>query len=121
MALASLAVLGAMGLCIDLGMVFIEKAATQGAVDAAALATAQSLDGTADGEARGLAAAAALDNRTGFGARTVPITIEFQTDTSGKERCARASATVRSPLYFGPAVGSARFMDVNATAVACQQ
>ncbi|HTD43841.1 MAG TPA: pilus assembly protein TadG-related protein, partial [Bryobacteraceae bacterium] len=49
MAAACIAMLGALGLAVDMGRIFIAKSETQAYVDAQAIAAALQLDGTSTG------------------------------------------------------------------------
>ncbi|HEV2198419.1 MAG TPA: pilus assembly protein TadG-related protein [Bryobacteraceae bacterium] len=84
MALVAVAMLGALGLAVDMGRIFIIRNETQAFCDAAALAAASYLDNTSDGLQNGDAAAKATAVKWNFSTTTVPSpTVEYATSPSG--------------------------------------
>jgi uncharacterized membrane protein len=69
MAITAIALMGAMGLAIDLGHIFIVKNETQAYVDAAAIAAALQMDGTTAGITRAGSAATNLSASWNFSPR----------------------------------------------------
>ena len=115
MAIAAIALIGAMGLAIDLGHIFIVKNETQAYVDAAALAAALQMDGTTAGISRAGNAAANLSAAWNFSSTTLASpTVEFGASTSGTWYTAanvpdptimnyvRVTKTVAPSVYFVP-------------------
>jgi Flp pilus assembly protein TadG len=131
MAVSAVALLGALGLVVDIGRMFITKNETQAFCDSAALAAALALDGTTDGIA---AARAAVTNSTNSWnlstTRVANPTIVFATTLAGPWAAnpnpasgymyARVSATSAMQLYFLPAVVARQIQDVSSTATAGQ-
>src|SRR4051812_35645207 len=84
MTAASIAMIGALGLAVDMGRVFIIKNETQHFCDSAALAAALQLDGTSAGVTLAKSTATSLADNWNFGTTTVSSpTIEFATSSSG--------------------------------------
>jgi hypothetical protein len=116
MAAASIAVIGALGLAVDMGRVFIIKNETQNFCDSAALAAALQLDGTSAGVTLAKSTATSLTDNWNFGTTTVSSpTIEFATTSTGTWTNAppnpptdyiyvRVKSSVSVPLYFAPVV-----------------
>ncbi len=114
-ALCTFLLFGLMGLAFDVGRMFIAKNEAMAYVDAAAVAAARELDGTAQGGARATTAAQAAWARWNFGTTTFtsPV-IEFSTSKDGPWNVtppggwtnvghARVTANVTNiPLYFLP-------------------
>ena len=94
MAVTAIAMIGAMGLAIDLGHIFIVKNETQAYVDAAAIAAALQLDGTTAGITRANNAASNLSAAWNFSSTTLTNpTVEFSSASSGATWYAPASVT----------------------------
>jgi Flp pilus assembly protein TadG len=132
MAAAAIALIGAMGLAVDLGRVFIAKNETQAFVDAEALAAALQLNGDATGINNAITTVTAGSNAYNFNntdkwnfntARVANPTVEFAAVSSGPWYTsagaiagagvpyssilyARVTATVADKLYFLPVVMS---------------
>lgn len=126
MAITAIAVIGAMGLAIDLGHIFIVKNETQAYVDAAALAAALQLDGTTAGITRANSAATNLSAHWNFDSATLSSpTVEFAALASSSPYscsatwyttanvtsalaptmiCTRVTKTVTPNIYFVPVV-----------------
>src|SRR5258706_5810451 len=84
MAICAIALIGAMGLAVDLGHIFIVKNETQAYVDAAAIAAALKMDGTTAGITRANTAATSLSAHWNFDSATLTTpTVEFSTASSG--------------------------------------
>src|SRR5512140_2645672 len=84
MAVATIAMMGVMGLAIDMGHLFIVKNETQAYVDAAAIAAALQLDGTSQGITDATSAASSMANKWNFSTTTVPTpTVEFSDSATG--------------------------------------
>jgi Flp pilus assembly protein TadG len=131
MGLAAVATIGAIGLSVDLGRMFIAKNETQAYCDAAALAAALKLDGESTGIAAAQAAVDATTNRWNLGnSQVASHTVEFATSLSGPWEAnpspaagymlARVRATVPVSLYFLPLVVHQTAQNVTASAVAGQ-
>lgn len=108
---AAIALLGAVGLAIDLGRMYIAKGEAQTFADSAALAAVLELDGTSQGIDRAKAAVAANANRYGFGLTSFTNSVvEFATSSSGPWSATsgggggtgfvRVTATAPVPVYF---------------------
>lgn len=131
MALVATAMIGAMGLSVDLGRLFIAKNETQQFVDAAALAAALQLDGTSTGIANAKTAATSTGNTWNFNSTTISSpTVKFGTTSTGTWVTTPASpstyyyvqvsATVSAPLYFLPLIVTSTSQNVVSSAVAGQ-
>ena len=145
MTVSAIALIGALGLAVDMGHVFITKNETQAFVDAAALAGALQLNGQDTGitNAKGAVTTMKSSNKWNFGATAVvtPI-VEFTTSAAGAAanaactggwttnppspptsyNCVRVKASISVPMYFIPVVLTtpAYNMTVNSQAVAGQ-
>lgn len=126
-----LAMLGMLGLAVDLGRIYIVKSETQAYADSAALAAALELDGTLQGFDRARQAVAANNNRWNLATATFTgAQTEFSTAATGPweaspatatgYRYVRVTAAATVPLLFLPAVGTAASSVVRASAVAGQ-
>jgi Flp pilus assembly protein TadG len=120
MAITAIAMIGAMGLAIDVGHIFIVKNETQAYVDAAAIAAALQMDGTTAGITRANDAAANLSAHWNFDSKTLTSpTVEFSSASSGAPwyapgsvtsalapnmLYARVTKTVAPNIYFIPVV-----------------
>jgi Flp pilus assembly protein TadG len=94
MAITAIAMIGTMGLAIDVGHIFIVKNETQAYVDAAAIAAALQLDGTTAGITRANNAASNLSAAWNFSSTTLTSpTVEFSSASSGATWYAPASVT----------------------------
>ncbi|MEK7408296.1 MAG: pilus assembly protein TadG-related protein [Acidobacteriota bacterium] len=129
--LCSIAVLGILGLAVDLGRLYIVKSEIQAFADSAALAAALELDGTATGVTRAANAVAANPNRWDLASTTFSGTqVDFATSSSGPwqanplpaadYRFARVRASGAVPLYLLPAVGTPSSATMQAAAIAAQ-
>src|SRR5205809_5262711 len=125
MAIAAVAIIGGLGMAVDVGRAFITKNETQAFCDAAALAAATKLDGTTTGIANAKAAVTATTNSWNMDTATVSSpTVEFATSLNGTYssnpspasgyRYAKVTSTVSMPMYFAPVLigfvtGTARY------------
>ena len=109
--IASIALIGSVGLAVDLGRMYITKGESQTFADSAALAAVLELDATAAGFDRARLAVTSNPNRNAFGTSAFSgTTVEFATDAAGPwltnpgsaagYAYARVYATVTVPLYF---------------------
>ena len=84
MAITGIAMIGTMGLAIDLGHIFIVKNETQAYVDAAAIAAALQLDGTTAGITRANNAATTMSAAWNFSSTVLTSpTVEFASAATG--------------------------------------
>ncbi len=129
--IASMALIGSVGLAVDLGRMYITKGESQTFADSAALAAVLELDATAAGFDRARLAVTNNPNRNAFG--TTPFagtTVEFATAAAGPwltypatpagYAYVRVNATATVPLYFFSFVVSKTQTNVVAAAVAGQ-
>ncbi len=131
MAVAAIALIGILGLAVDLGHMFISKNETQAYCDSAALAAALALDGTTSGIANAKAAVTGSTNAWNFSAVSVGIpTVTFATALTGPwlsnpnpatgYSFAKVSATVPMQLYFIPVLVAQTVANVNSVGIAAQ-
>jgi len=131
MAVAAIALIGVLGLAVDLGHMFISKNETQAYCDSAALAAALALDGTTSGITTAKAAVTNSVNAWNFGTASVSSpTVTFATSLSGPwdsnpspatgYSFARVSATVPMQLYFIPVLVAQTLANVASSATAAQ-
>jgi Flp pilus assembly protein TadG len=124
---------GMAGLAVDLGRIYITKNEAQTYADAAALAAAMKLDGSATSLTKGDAAVAAQVNQWNFGTTAFTGTAtEYSADGSSgwatsasavpaNMRYARVSASVNNvKLFFMPVTGTGNEATVKASAIAGQ-
>ena len=127
----SIAMLGMLGLAVDLGRVYVVKNEMQAYADSASLAAALELDGTVAGISRAQSAVANNTNRWNLGSTIFSGTqTRFATDANGpwesspgspsdvKYVRVRASGTLS--LLFLPAVSSTTSSNISALSVAGQ-
>ncbi len=121
--------LAVVGMAFDMGRVYIARNEAQIFTDAAAMAAAKQLDGTAAGLARARAAVAAMPNRWNLGTENFTgVATEFsadgqQWDTEPKDIAGLRFARVTAPdkhveIMFLRAVGGPQQFTVPARAVA---
>ncbi|MEN6533468.1 MAG: Tad domain-containing protein [Bryobacteraceae bacterium] len=126
------AMVGMVGLAVDIGRMYIVRNEIQAYVDAAALAATLQLDGTTTGITRAKDAVAASTNRWHLGTTAFTGTqVDFSTAATGAwetdpatapgYRYVRVRASATLNLYLIPAVTSARTSTINATAIAGQE
>lgn len=134
MTAASIAMVGALGLAVDMGRLFIIKNETQHFCDSAALAAVLKIDGTSTGISNAKAAATSLADNWNFGTTTVSSpTVEFATTSTGTWTnappnpptgylYARVKSSVSVPMYFLPVVMTTKVytQTVNSQAIAGQ-
>ena len=138
MAVTAIAMIGAMGLAIDVGHIFIVKNETQAYVDAAAIAAALKMDGTTAGITRANTEATNLSAHWNFDSATLSSpTVEFSSASSGATwytpgnvttalaptmRFTRVTKTVAPNIYFVPVVmvNKVYSADVQSRAIAGQ-
>jgi Flp pilus assembly protein TadG len=131
MATASFALLGGVGLALDVGRLLIAKQETQNYVDAAALAAALELDGTSAGITRARTAVTASGNTWNMNTSTISnAQVDFATNIDGPWAAnpssatgytyARVRLTVPGALYFMPAITRTYSQNVISTAIANQ-
>ena len=117
MTASAIAMIATMGLAIDIGHIFIVKNETQAYVDAAAIAAALQMDGTAAGLTRADNAASGLSAAWNFSSTTLTTpTVEYSVVTTGPWYTranvpspsttiyARVTKTVAPSIYFVPVV-----------------
>ena len=126
MAFGLVLVVGVTGLVVDLGRLYIARTELQAAADAAALAAAYELDGTAAGIERAVAQVTGNPNRWNFGTQAPEFTVAFAHSAAGPFRTepeaaeglrylqVRAKAVV--PTYFVPAATAEQHMEALAGA-----
>lgn len=131
MAVAAIALIGMLGLAVDVGRMFIAKNETQNYCDSAALAAALALDGTLSGIANAQNAVTNSANAWNLNTATVknPV-VTFATSLSGPfvaspspadgYNVARVSATVAMQLYFIPVMVAQTTANVASSATAAQ-
>jgi len=126
-----IALVGVLGMALDIGRMFIAKNETQAFCDAAALAAALALDGTTVGIAAGQTALANSTNSWNFDTTSVASpTLTFATSLAGPWIAnpnpatgyiyAKVSTTVPVKLYLMPIVVPQTTQNVNASATAGQ-
>ena len=138
MAVTGIAMVGTMGLAIDLGHIFIVKNETQAYVDAASLAAALQMDGTTAGIIRANNAATNLSAAWNFSSTVLTNpTVEFASAATGATwytaanvttalaanlTYARVTKTVSPNIYFVPVVLTNKVytQDVQSQAIAGQ-
>lgn len=128
---AALLLVGALGMAVDLGRMFIVRSEAQNFVDSMALEAAVELDGTSEGLARAAAVPAASKQKYDLGRykfEQVDVTFGMSPEgpwqpagsAAGKSRFARALARTEVPMYFLSALTSQGKGRVHAAAVAAQ-
>lgn len=131
MALAAIALIGALGMAVDIGRMFIAKNETQAYCDSAALAAALALDGTTTGISSATTAVTNSANTWNLDSTTVSNpTVTFATSMAGPWSTspnpatgyiyARVSATVPLNLYFMPIFVARSTQNVVSSATAGQ-
>jgi len=118
MTAASIAMVGALGLAVDMGRLFIIKNETQAFCDAASLAAALALNGASTGvdSAKAAVTTMATEDKWNFGTTQISSpTTEFATTSTGTwtnappnpptgYKYVRVKASVPVPMYFLPVV-----------------
>jgi|SwirhisoilCB2_FD_contig_41_3261927_length_1431_multi_4_in_0_out_0_1 Flp pilus assembly protein TadG len=129
MAITAIAMIGAMGLAIDVGHIFIVKNETQAYVDAAAIAAALEMDGTTAGITRANNAATNMSAAWNFSSTVLTSpTVEFASAPTGATWYAaanvdstlaptmtytRVTKTVAPHIYFVPVVMTNKIYSTN--------
>ncbi|HBY64710.1 MAG TPA: hypothetical protein DEH78_33230 [Solibacterales bacterium] len=128
---SALALLGAAGLAVDMGKLYIAKSELQNIADAASVAAALELDGTAAGLTRAKAAAGATGLKWNFNSTTVTApSVEFANSGAGPwsanpgtavgYRWARVSVTQNVKMFFLPVITAKLETPVNSRSAAAQ-
>ena len=131
MALAAIALIGVLGMAVDIGRMFIAKNETQAYCDSAALAAALALDGTTTGITNAQTAVTNSTNTWNLDTTSISNpTVTFATAAAGPWVAnpnpatgyiyARVAATVPLQLYFVSVVVSQTTQNVTSTATAGQ-
>ncbi len=131
MAASAIALVGVLGMAVDVGKLFIAKNETQAYVDSAALAAALQLDGTTTGITNATTAVTNSANTWNLNSASVASpTVTFATSTAGPWLAspnpatnyiyARVAATVSMNLYFMPVVTGQTTQSVTSSATAGQ-
>lgn len=131
MAVSSIALMGVLGLSVDLGRMFIAKNETQVFCDAAALGAALTLDGTTTGIARAQGVLTNSTNTWNLNSSSVSApTIAFGTTSAGPwvaspnpatgYMYARVIASAPVKLYFMPVIVNQTSQPVSSSAIAGQ-
>jgi Flp pilus assembly protein TadG len=131
MAVAAIALIGVLGLAVDLGHLFIAKNETQAYCDSAALAAALALDGTTSGIINAKAVVGNSTNAWNFSNTAINNSaVTFATSINGPwdsnpspaagYAFARVSATVPMQLYFIPVLVAQTVANVASMATAAQ-
>jgi len=122
--------LGAVGLAIDIGRMYIVKSEAQSFVDSAALYAAEQLDGTSNGVALAQAAVAGEPKKWGFGLNAFTgVQTSFGTSSTGPWNTTppapptgyyfvKVTTTVNLPMYLISAVTGVASSSISASAVA---
>jgi hypothetical protein len=130
-AIAAVLVLGAVGMAIDLGRMFVVKTESQNFVDSTSLDAAAELDGTTTGLSRAAAAPLQSNQKFDLGQYAFQeVTTRFALAPEGpwvelasastRSRFVRVTAITRPRLYFLPLLVSQERATVAATAAAAQ-
>jgi Flp pilus assembly protein TadG len=131
MAIVTIALVGALGMAVDVGRAFIAKNEVQTFCDAASMAAVLKLDGTATGIANAKTAVANTPNAWNMDTASVSSpTVDFATSVSGPWSTnpspatgytfARVQATVPLPFYFAPVVTGSLTQNVYSVSIAAQ-
>src|SRR5260370_5198334 len=131
MAIVTIALVGALGMAVDIGRAFIAKNETQAFCDAASMAAVLKMDGTATGISNAKTAVANTTNAWNMDtARVSNPTVDFPTSATGPwntnpspatgDTYARVQATVALPFYFAPVVTGSITKNVYSFAIASQ-
>jgi Flp pilus assembly protein TadG len=131
MAIVTIALIGALGMAVDVGRAFIAKNETQAFCDAASMAAVLKMDGTAAGIASAKTAVAGTTNAWNMDTASVANpTVNFGTSATGPWSVnpspatgytfARVQATVPLPFYFAPVVTGSFTQNVYSVSIAAQ-
>ncbi len=130
--ISAIALMGILGVAVDIGRLYISKNETQVYADAAALAAVTQLNGSLTGLAAARTAAAAAANSWNLNSTNATTgTLEFGTSSAGPwvanpangtgYSYARATLPVQMPLFFLPVVVSRYQQQVVSVSVASQE
>src|SRR6266478_1971866 len=131
MAIVTIALIGALGMAVDVGRAFIAKNEVQTFCDAASMAAVLKMDGTATGISNAKTAVATTTNAWNMDTASVssPI-VDFATTASGPWSTnpspatgytfARVQATVALPYYFAPVITGSLTQNVYSVSIAAQ-
>lgn len=128
---AAIVLMGAVGMAVDLGRMYIAKGEAQTFADSAALAAVLELDGTSMGVDRARTAVTNNANRNGFGLQAFTgSVVEFSTAPAGPWVAdpggspgygfVRVQATAPVPIYFMSVASGKTMTNVVAAAIAGQ-
>jgi hypothetical protein len=131
MSLAAISIIGALGMAVDVGKMFIAKNETQAYADSAALGAALMLDGTTTGITNAKAAVTNSNNTWNLDSTAFSSpTVTFATATAGPWSTnpspatgyiyVRVATTVSMNLYFMPVVTGQLTQSITSTATAGQ-
>src|SRR5579859_5440472 len=131
MAVITVALVGALGMAVDVGRAFIAKNETQAFCDAASMAAVLKLDGSSSGISNAKTAVANTTNAWNMDTASVTNpTVDFATSVSGPWSTnptpatgytfARVQATVALPFYFVPVVTGSFTQNVYSVSIAAQ-
>ena len=131
MAVAAVALIGALGMAVDVGRAFIAKNETQAFCDEASMAAVLKLDGTSTGISNAKTAVANSTNAWNMDTTKVANpTVDFATSATGPWSAnpspatgytfARVQATVGLPFYFAPVVTGSLTQNVYSVSIAAQ-
>jgi Flp pilus assembly protein TadG len=131
MAIVAIALIGALGMAVDVGRAFIAKNETQAFCDAASMAAVLKMDGTATGISNAKIVVANTTNAWNMDTTSMTNpTVDFATSATGPWSTnpspaagytfARVQATVALPLYFAPVVTGWYTQNVASAAIAAQ-
>ena len=131
MAASAVALVGVLGMAVDIGKMFIAKNETQAFVDSAALQAALQLDGTTTGISNAQTAVTNAPNTWNLNSSSVATpTVTFATSTAGPWSAnpnpatgyiyVKVATTVSMNLYFMPAVTGQTSQSITSSATAGQ-
>ena len=131
MAIVTIALVGALGMAVDVGRAFIAKNETQAFCDAASMAAVLKLDGTSTGISNAKSAVANTTNAWNLDTASVSNpTVDFANSASGPWNTnpspatgytfARVQATVALPFYFAPVVTGSFTQNVYSISIGAQ-
>src|SRR5260370_23088271 len=131
MAIVTIALIGALGMAVDVGRAFIAKNEVQTFCDAASMAAVLKMDGTATGISNAKTAVANTTNAWNMDTASVSNpTVDFGTSASGPWNTnpspatgytfARGQATVPLPYYFAPVITGALTQNLYSVSIAAQ-
>lgn len=130
-AIAAVALIGCLGMAVDLGRLYLIKSEAQNFVDSTALRAAAALDGTASGVLRAASYAAQTSERFDFASKPFTnVRTQFAINVAGpwyesssapnRSRFVRVSTTLQVPMYFMTVVTARRNGTVFASGTGAQ-